>query len=232
MKKIVCLIVLLLPQLVFAQYSDEDVSYFQEIAFGSEYGSKEKVVKKWTTPMRIKVFGSPTTEDMATLKEVISELNALIHGTHIEITQGQYNMAVHFAPEEEFKTILPSYIPTNYGFFWVWYNRYEFNKGVMLITTTHISQKERNHIIREETTQSLGLMNDSLRYDDSIFQSQWTDVTEFSPIDRRLIQMLYDPRIKPGMRIEEATRILKPDSPPFVQSHTDKASAQGRGGSR
>jgi hypothetical protein len=62
--------------------------------------------------------------------------------------------------------------------------------------------------MREELTQSLGLMQDAHRYTNSIFQTDWTTVTEFAPIDRALIYLLYDPRLCSGMRTADVRAAL------------------------
>ena len=42
-------------------------------------------------------------------------------------------------------------------------------------------------------------MNDSYRYEDSIFYQGWTSPTDYAAIDEDLIEMLYLPEITPGM---------------------------------
>jgi hypothetical protein len=51
---------------------------------------------------------------------------------------------------------------------------------------------EQKHLLREELTQSLGLVNDSWKYKNSIFYQGWTTTTEYSDIDRELIDILYN----------------------------------------
>jgi len=104
----------------------------------------------------------------------------------------------------------PNYVPTNYGFFWsLWHDdNYEIYNSRILVSSADINQTERSHLIREELTQSLGLMNDSNKYEDSIFYQDWTDVTEYSIIDKSVIKMLYLKKIKPGMTIEQVLDIL------------------------
>ncbi|NHZ87355.1 MAG: DUF2927 domain-containing protein, partial [Planctomycetia bacterium] len=51
-------------------------------------------------------------------------------------------------------------------------------------------------------------MNDSNKYNDSIFYQAWTTVTEFSEIDRTVIKLLYLKKIKPGMSKEQVLNIL------------------------
>ena len=51
---------------------------------------------------------------------------------------------------------------------------------------------EKKHLLREEVTQSLGLFNDSWSYSNSIFYQGWTEVTEFSDLDKKIISKLYN----------------------------------------
>lgn len=119
------------------------------------------------------------------------------------------NCEIHFAPESRFASIEPHYVPTNYGFFWTnWNANGEIYWARVLISATNVTQQERAHLIREELTQSLGLMNDSSAYADSVFYQEWTDVTHYSPADTRVIGMLYSDLVSPGMTQEQATRAL------------------------
>ncbi len=55
------------------------------------------------------------------------------------------------------------------------------------------------HVLREELTQSLGLMNDSFKYKNSIFYQGNSEVTSYSDIDKQIIKILYSNRISPSM---------------------------------
>ena len=57
---------------------------------------------------------------------------------------------------------------------------------------TKENQKAQKHLLREELTQSLGLCNDSWKYDNSIFYQGWTTTNQYSEMDKRLIDMLYN----------------------------------------
>jgi hypothetical protein len=180
-------------------YSQSEIDYFLEIALGSEFGSANSVVKKWQEDIRIGVHGSPTAEDMRTLNAVVNELNDLIDGISLEITDRNSNIDIHFAPESQFRSIEPNYRPRNMGFFWTWWRNYSLNRARILISTEGVTQAERSHLIREELTQSLGLMQDSRRYSDSIFYQGWTSTNQYSDLDRAVISMLYRTDITPGM---------------------------------
>lgn len=85
---------------------------------------------------------------------------------------------------------------------------YELTEATILISTVGVTQAERSHLIREELTQSFGLINDSTLYAESIFQQSWTTTQTYSPTDERLIQMLYCPAIKAGMGASEVDGVF------------------------
>ena len=55
-----------------------------------------------------------------------------------------------------------------------------------------------NHCFLEELTQSLGLPNDSIKMRPSIFSDK-DRLFEYSPVDKALIRVLYDKRMKMGV---------------------------------
>lgn len=204
-------ILLTTDQNISSSLSAQEIDYFLEIAMGSEFGVSNSMVRKWQGEIRIHVIGNTTPEDRDTLLNVINEINFLAGGSiYLRLDKSNPNMKIYFVPESEFAEYEPNYQPGNYGFFWTYWNRNQvINKANILISTENVSQKERSHLIREELTQSLGLMRDSYRYENSIFYQGWTDVNEYSPIDKILIQTLYRPQIRPGMSREEVEQILR-----------------------
>jgi len=180
--------------------TQEQIDYFLEVALGSEWGGGSGVIRKWTQDLRIQVVGSPTPEDLTTLQAVVSELNQLTNGqVALQFVRDNPNVQIYFVPEADFRRYEPNYVPRNLGFFWTRWNQSGIYNARILISTTGVTQTERSHLIREELTQAMGLMRDSYRYEDSIFQQRWTRVTAFSAIDRAVIQLLYRPEIRPGM---------------------------------
>lgn len=194
-----------------SHFSQAEIEYFTEIALGAEFGDEIPVIKKWADNIRIKVDGEPTKEDLQTVNNIIKDLNEIIIGLKIKLVERKANLKITFSPESEFPSIDSNYVPTNFGFFWaLWHDdNFTIYDASILISSIDITQKERSHLIREELTQSLGLMNDSNKYTDSIFFQEWTDVVEFSEIDRSVIKLLYINKVKPGMTKEQVLRILE-----------------------
>ena len=191
-------------------YSQEEIAYFTEISLGAEFGDGIPVIRKWTDNIRIKVDGEPTEADLQTITNIIDDFNELISGIKIKQVDKKENLTITFSPENQFKSIDQNYVPTNYGFFWaLWHDdNFVIYDASILVSSADITQQERSHLIREELTQNLGLMNDSNKYKDSIFYQEWTDVTAFSEIDRAVIKLLYLNKIRPGMSKEQILSIL------------------------
>jgi hypothetical protein len=192
-------------------FTSDQIKYFMEVAIGSEYGGESTPkVRKWQGDVRIQALGKPTSADLSTIRGVINEVNALVNGEiRLQLVDRNPNIRINFAPESQFSKIEPAYVPINYGFFTTnWNAQGVINRANILITTNNVTQKERSHLIREELTQSLGLMRDSSSYSDSIFYQPWTDVTQYSAMDRALIQMLYNPNLRSGMTKAQASSVL------------------------
>lgn len=167
-------------------------AYYQEIAKQTENGDIAFFPRRWTDNIRIRVHGDPNPDDLHELDRVVVELNELIAPIHLELTEANANLDLHFIPVNEFSQTLPQYTSYNPGFHWVWWDdNGTIYRAVVLISTTNLSQSARNHIIREELTQSLGFLNDSARYPDSIFYRGWTTTTQFSDLDRSIIRKHY-----------------------------------------
>ncbi|MDX2096633.1 MAG: DUF2927 domain-containing protein [Leptolyngbyaceae cyanobacterium bins.59] len=197
------------------QSNDTDLNYFMEIALGSEFAtSSQRRIRKWAGPIRIKVTGTPTEQDRATLRAVIAELNRLIDkpssNVSLELSETNPNMEIIFAPEPQFQSYEPSYRPVNMGFFWTQWNNHVITRARILISTTGVTQEERSHLIREELTQSLGLMQDSYADPESIFYQGWTATTRYTRQDEAIIRMLYNPAIKPGMTQSAIWKLARP----------------------
>ncbi len=190
-------------------YTLKEIEYFLEIAFGVEYGSSEKL-KKWSGEIRVVVKGKPSREDITTLKKVIDELNELTNqNIQLRIADENPEITIWFVPVDEMRVYEPNYVQSNWGFFWIWWkDSFEIYRANILIGTDKPTQNIRNHLIREEFTQSLGLCMDSRKYPDSIFYQEWTDTQEFADIDKKLIEILYSKVLLPGMTKSQVKKVL------------------------
>jgi hypothetical protein len=189
-------------------YGALDLMYFEEIVGQAEYGGEGGVVHKWTGDLHVAVYGEPTEEDREALSSVIDELNEILGPIEVDIVDSNPNLKIYFAPESQLAALEPNYVPGNLGYVWIWWDDGSITSGRVLISTTGTTSQERAHLIREELTQGLGLLNDSLLYPDSIFYQEWTTVVQYSPIDRLVIEMLYRPEVLAGMPVADAAEVL------------------------
>ncbi len=193
--------------------TSEQLEYFLDIALESEFGSRDNSVIKWTKDLKIKIFGSPTSQDIETVEEVVNELTDIV-GTAIqmEIVESYPNVEIYFVPPSDYHIYEPKSSPASMGYVWCSYDEYEIYEATILISSKVMSQSLRSHLIREELTQSLGLLNDTWQYErqDSIFYEGSSDTTWYSEIDKIIIAMLYNQHIAPGMNEEEIQLVLKP----------------------
>lgn len=96
------------------------------------------------------------------------------------------------------------------GMFWVyWQNGSTIFKGHMYVDIQRTVELScQKHLLREELTQALGLMQDSFSYEQSIFYQDWTCGNEFADVDERVIAYHLHPDMKPGMTREQARQVL------------------------
>lgn len=190
-------------------YPAASIDYYGEIGFGAEYGTASRVVRRWAASPLVRLNGSPTAADLATLDLVMSEINALTSTVDMHQVESGASVEVYFEAQATFPQILPSYVPGNVGYFTVWWDASQaFTQAVVLISTD-LEQNVRDHIIREEVTQILGLMRDSLRYPESIFYQNWSLVSAYAPVDEDVIEMLYREELPIGAEPAEAVRVLR-----------------------
>lgn len=194
--------------------SPADIDRAAAIAIGAEYGDARAVVTRWHGDVTVGVAGAPRAEDRAALEAVLADLAALIAPTRIRLVDGGADMLVQFAPVDEFPQLLPEYVPGNYGFFWMHWDEAGITDADVLISTTGLTRRETDHLIREEVTQALGLANDRDDEADSIFYAPWTDTQTYSASDTRVIRALYCAEVTHGMSVAAFRDMLTEQASP------------------
>lgn len=192
-------------------FERSEVEYYMEVALGTEFGGGSEVVRKWAADVRVRVHGTPGSEDRSELQRVIADLNGILDALRIDVVEEGQTLDLHFAPASTFAQILPEYVSGNLGFFWIrWNARDEITSATVLIDNAGaISQEFRNHLIREELTQALGLPRDSPRYPGSIFfDGSFPAPTGYAPIDSSVLRIHDLAEIPPGSTGATVRRIL------------------------
>ena len=181
-----------------SKYSDEEVQYFKEVALKSEYSDiNNGQACKWTSDMNIFVKGDKSEVLMSELNRIVGELNGIINTINVNIVDdpSQANYTIYFGNQYGYQELEPAsvgYTENNWGLFVV-PSGTTITNGTMYVDTERCTSIDaQKHLLREELTQSLGLFNDSDKYPNSIFQQAWTETTEYSEIDIKMIHMLYN----------------------------------------
>jgi len=178
------------------EFSSEAKEYFNKVAYGSEFDNENTSLKKWNRDVRIYVVGDKRDYLMSELEDIVGELNGLISTINITIVSNESdaNLIILFGSAQdynEFDSESVGYTDGNYGLF-IAYGSDELTYATMYVDVERTSTNDgQKHLLREELTQSLGLCNDSYDYPESIFYQGWTETTEYSDIDKEVIQMMY-----------------------------------------
>ncbi len=192
----------------FSQTNDSVVEYYNEIATKAEFVAKGESQfhkpTRWESDIKIFVKGKPDSLIYNELQKVIKELNDLIDPIEIKIVtnESESNLIAFFGLCTDYDKIDPLVIPYsgyNYGLSCLYSHNNIWYKGsfyVDVVRCDWFPQEEaikmKKHILREELTQSIGLLNDSMKYPNSIFYQGWEFPTEFTELDKQIIRMHYN----------------------------------------
>ncbi|ABV94526.1 hypothetical protein Dshi_2793 [Dinoroseobacter shibae DFL 12 = DSM 16493] len=193
----------------------------------------ESRLRRWAGPVRVQAIFGPATpperkaQDSAALRDYTRRL-ARLTGADIRTSTGGGNYHVLFLNVDELRAagpLLRELIPQiddatlrdittldRFTFCSVYAistraEPYTYTTAVAIIRSEH-PDLMRLSCIHEEIAQGLGLANDSPDARPSIFN----DDDEFALLtshDERLLQMLYDPRLTPGLTPEEARPLVR-----------------------
>jgi len=178
-------------------FSYETKSYFNKVVKKEEFKNGNRNISKWKSDIKIYVKGDRRDYLVSELNKIVSELNDLISEINIYIVEKETdaNFIIFLGTEKEYNDYeinSVDFTKNNFGLFVV-YGGNTHSNGNMYVDLERIdSRRAQKHVLREELTQSLGLINDTYDYPESIFYQGWTETTEYAPIDRELIQMLYN----------------------------------------
>lgn len=198
------------------QFIEDALDYFPEIAGGNEFDpTVPTVLNRWDTakPIKIGTFGEPAAADFDRLDLIIPAVETLT-GLDIQYAEAgstDYNFEFHITPLAEFEDIFEEYyVKDNWGLVVHWHDDDGYNYYArMAVSDDYPNREEMNHLIMEEFIQALGLPNDSYRYQDSLFQQNWTSTQELMPIDWLLLEFVYRPELTPNMDVYKCVEILR-----------------------
>lgn len=194
----------------------EQERYFCEIALGSEFGRKYHKIRKWEQPIQVYLAGEELIYLEEELDQILEELNHLLPSTGLfrVFDPLQANMTIFLGSGKDFSQMVrqaKEKVKNNWGLVFIKQNRQGIIKESHIYidvfrATDPVAQK---HLLREELTQALGLLNDSQQFPNSIFYQEWTLTNSYSDLDKWLIQTLYRDDIKPDMNLKSVVQQLQ-----------------------
>ncbi len=206
------------PKTLFTQGEKaEIIAYFKEIALGFEYSSNtDKLVSKWQEPMYLYVDGNHNQNQF--IDQLISQLNSYFSDAfYIQrvYDKTQANSMMYLGDKQDFYSKYQKSTHQNISAqFWVKHRTNSIFESLIFVSTTQYSQDAIHSMILEELVQSLGLGNDSKRYQNSIFYEDLSIeygggfASQLSAYDKKLIEILYHPDMLPGMMSFELDALI------------------------
>ena len=194
---------------------DTLLTYWDEVVLQAEYShgtGDPSLVQKWLEPIRCRVIGAPTGEDLRILETFFEELNRIQGFPGISMTEesGTENLTLSFLGPEDFRS---SFSDVVYGEdawgateFWYYTDTNEIHSA-RIGCRTDIGQDYRSSIVLEEVVNTLGITDTELRGDSIVYQYS-NDSLALSDVDWLILKLLYCPDIRPGMSMEECHSIL------------------------
>ena len=192
------------------------IDSFNKVVFGSEYGDgwQSQIVKKYLKPVRFYIHDRSGRGREA--ERFVKSLPGLIHGLKASVVSRpeEANFHVHIIRRAEYGAVVAGQIYRNRS------AGSAPGKCLVRLVTGQLGISRSDAVIVadegdflfqrcmvEEILQGLGPVNDDFSLADSVFNDS-SRHRSFTLHDRMLLNMLYDPRIRPGMTAEEVQPLL------------------------
>jgi len=181
-------------------------------AFYSEYGDEGRnMLIRWASPLKLYIQGQPTEEDMNALhsfiKNLVSRVPNLPSISFVD-TKEEATVIISFVPYEQMAENLSTYEGDNWGFMNCFDDNGDISYGLIAIAADVTEQIDRNHLIREEFVNMLGLTNDIGFAEDSIIYQPYARTQNLSAMDYEMLNLLYSSFLEPAMTEDTAREKL------------------------
>lgn len=191
----------------------EDVlTYFNEVCLDAEFvnGGDASLLQKWTAPIRYRVNGTPTAEDLNVLGNFTAWLNTVEGFPGIMESQGDdyVNLQIHFCSQAELLERMGESFTGLDGAVTYWYTENEIYDAIICIRTD-LDQQTRNSVILEELYNGLGPVQDTDLRQESIIYSGFSTPQALHPIDELILKLLYHPHMHCGMTAQECETVIR-----------------------
>ncbi|WP_428642066.1 DUF2927 domain-containing protein [Roseibium sp.] len=198
--------------------TEELLAGFEKTVFGLEYRSwswRPYLVKKFTTPVRFYVHNLSSRDRRKTVYRFIRDIGKQVGGltTNVADTPSRANFEIYVVDRAQYEAVVRKDVYKSErakvpGRCLV---RVVSGRNGIKRSTAVIVSDEGEFLFKrclvEETLQGLGPMNDDASLTHSVFNDS-SRHSRFTVFDQIILNMLYDPRIKPGMSQQQTRPIL------------------------
>lgn len=189
------------PHKLTQKYDEKTIEYFREITLRNEFNSKVKKRQvRYKKDLKIYLSGTYEKYMVDEVEDILIDLNAIINPIQLTLVKNKSdaNMIIFFGNYNSFVTNNPDLIDAPKlkdcdGYFKLKSRGDEIVSSRIFINLDKQESKlDLQDCLREEITQSLGTINDSWKYKNSVFYQGPNYVTRYSEIDVNVIKMLYN----------------------------------------
>ena len=208
----------LLALLAPVQAADDVLTdHVLSVLTSNEYGSSRRYTVRWSDSPSMAIIGGSDAHRQLAI-DIAAELSEVIDPLSISIVDdpADAEIRLYFDDHPALVAIARSegfeFVPGNAGLFWGWWDtRGRLSRMVILIQDRWAADDPfMQHLLLEELTQSLGLMNDSPRFPESVVYETTASsgsATTLGDLDTRTLTLLYS--LKPGARKCRVKRIIR-----------------------
>lgn len=192
---------------------EDVIRYFNEVCLDAEFvnAGNPKVVQKWASPIRYRLYGEFTEEDLAVLEGFVQWLNDVegFPGMYRVEEEGPTDLQIHFCGYDEMLDIMGDQFAGTDGCVTFWYNGINEIYDATICYLSTIDQYIRNSVILEEIYNGLGPVQDTELRPDSLIYAGYSTPQELTEIDELILRLLYHPDMRPGMTPEECETVIR-----------------------
>lgn len=196
------------------QLDQQERNQFYQVALNAEFGKTIKGITKWNEDLRVFIKNPKEYQLVNEFDIIAKEINDISSTIKIKrvIYENEANFVIFFSSKDVYAKYEPTakdYIEDNYGLFFVYDFENIIYKGSMYVDVYRTEAIEcQKHLLREELTQALGLMNDHNGSVDSIFYQGWGCKPSYTLSDLKMIKLFLSNNIKAGMNKIEIEEYL------------------------
>ncbi|KAA0971873.1 DUF2927 domain-containing protein [Aureimonas fodinaquatilis] len=193
------------------------ITGFERVAFGAEMTgrfSNAAYIKKYVKPVRFRIEQSSAIDRSSAVAAFIARINREIPNLQAVIARPgeRANFIVHVVDEKDYQRVgrkvyrAPFMTVPGNCVVRAHFSRSGIERSEAVIVSDR-GERLFERCLIEEILQGLGPLNENPDAPQSVFNdnSRHSELTDY---DRRLMIMLYDTRLKPGMSLEKARPLL------------------------